>query len=122
MSANRQSTHQLEEHSLQFALAVREFGKSLPMTVSNVEDLKQLIRASGAIGARFISAKESTSKSEYISRIKACGLEAQSTYYWLRLVDTQSVPELDIQRNQLLHAAKELMAIFYKIIESTTIK
>jgi hypothetical protein len=38
--------YDLEERTLQFAKAVRQFVKKLPKTIGNIEDGKQLIKAS----------------------------------------------------------------------------
>lgn len=109
----------LEEHTLQFALAVREFGRVLPLTVSNVEDLRQLVRASGSIGERFITAYGAPSKQEYLSGIRACGVEAKNTWYWLRIIDTQGAGELELQREKLMRAAQELAGVFNQILQNS---
>ena len=45
--------YDLENRTLQFAKDVRLFIKTLPKTIANIEDAKQLIRASGSIGANY---------------------------------------------------------------------
>ena len=47
-----------EHFSLQ---KIRIWIKSLPKMVANIEDIKQLIRASGSVGANYIEANESLS-------------------------------------------------------------
>ena len=44
----------LEDRTFQFAEAVRQFVKQLPRSVSNTEDVRQLVRASGSIAANWI--------------------------------------------------------------------
>lgn len=110
---------QLQAHTFRFAQAVRDFGKVLPMTVSNVEDLKQLIRASGAIGAKYLASIDAPSRIEYLKGIKDCGLEAKGTQYWLGLVDTQGSAELEHQRQKLMKAAQELLHVFANILQKT---
>lgn len=112
-------TKTIETHTVQFAQAVREFGKVLPMTVANVEDLKQLIRSSGAIGATYIAATNSPNKASYMLSIKECGQVALTTNYWLGLVDTQGGAELEHRRKQLMKAAQELAGIFAQILKTT---
>jgi four helix bundle protein len=109
----------LEEHTFLFAQAVREFGKKLPNTVSNVEDLKMLIRASGAVGAATVSAHSALNKTDYLRGIHLSGTEARHTHYWLRLVDTQGAGELEARRAQLLKAAEELLGVFAGIVAKT---
>lgn len=41
----------LEERTFRFAESVRAFVKQLPKTISNVEDIRQLVRASGSVAA-----------------------------------------------------------------------
>ena len=40
--------------------------KSLPRTVSNAEDVKQLVRASGSVAANYIEANEALSKKDFV--------------------------------------------------------
>ena len=56
---NRKLVYDLEERTFQFAKAVRLFVKTLPKTIANIEDGKQLIKASGSVGANYIEANES---------------------------------------------------------------
>ena len=54
--------YDLEERTLEFAKAVRLLANALPRTVGNAEDVKQLIRASGSVGANYREANEALSK------------------------------------------------------------
>jgi four helix bundle protein len=114
------NTNQLRDHTLAFALAIREFGKRIPMTVSNVEDLKQLIRSSGAIGANYIEAESSGKRAEYLLGIQQCGRETQATHYWLQLIDTQGAASLENQRSKLLQVALDLAGVFSKILKTSS--
>lgn len=105
----------LENHTLMFAKAVRTFVKSLPMTVSNVEDIKELVGSSGAIGATYIAAHSSVNKRDFLIGLKNCVKEARTTRYWLQLVDTQNQAQLDQQRNKLIAACEELGQVFDKL-------
>jgi hypothetical protein len=109
----------LEAHTTKFALAIREFAKTLPMTVSNVEDLKNLVVSSGHIGALYISALGAPNRNEYLVRLKSCITETRTTHYWLGLVDTQGAAPLDHRRDQLQQAAEELAGVFGKVIQSS---
>jgi hypothetical protein len=58
MPAKDQSKrYDLEDRTFEFAKATRAFVKRLPRRIANAEDAKQLIRASGSIGANYIEAK-----------------------------------------------------------------
>ena len=43
--------YDLEDRTFEFAKAVRAFVKKLPRTVCNLEDVKQVVRSSGSVGA-----------------------------------------------------------------------
>ena len=113
--------YDLEERTLKFAKDVRKFVKKLPKTIGNFEDGKQLIRASGSVGANYIEANESQSKKDFIYRIKVCKKEAKESRYWLRLVDV-NIDELGRDRERLIQEATELMKIFGSILEKSKSK
>ncbi|UCG09465.1 MAG: four helix bundle protein [Desulfobacterales bacterium] len=47
-----------------------------PKTIANIEDGKQLIKASGSVGSNYIEANESLSKKDFKFRIKICRKES----------------------------------------------
>ena len=57
--------YDLEERTFQFAKDVRNFVKTLPKNVANIDDTKQLVRASGSVGANYIEANESLGKKDF---------------------------------------------------------
>jgi four helix bundle protein len=81
----------LEDRTFQFADAVRAFVKQLPRTVSNTEDARQLVRASGSVAANWIEADEALSKKDFLMRVKICRKEAKESRLFLRLVDAESI-------------------------------
>ncbi len=109
--------YDLEERTLQFAKQARVFVKKIPKSIQNIEDGKQLIRASGSIGANYIEANESLSKKDFVHRIKISRKEAKESAYWLQLIETSS--QLQIQQKQLLQEATELMKIFSAIMRKS---
>ena len=120
MTKNRNSKqYDLEDRTLKFAKDARSFVKKLPKTSGNIEDGKQLIKASGSVGANYIEANEALSKKDFIMRIKISRKEAKESRYWLRLVDTNNVKELEDQRNALINEATELMNIFGAILQKS---
>ena len=84
--------------------------KQLPRTVTNFEDVKQLIRASGSIGANYIEANECIGKKDFVMKIKTCRREAKESRYWLGLLDVDG--KFESGRERLLSEARELMNIF----------
>jgi len=71
----------LEERTFRFAESVRAFVKRLPKTISNVEDIRQLVRASGSVAANWIEADEAMSKKYFLMRVKICRKEAKRAGY-----------------------------------------
>ncbi|MGD8446398.1 MAG: hypothetical protein PVH37_26895 [Desulfobacterales bacterium] len=57
---NPKPVYDLEERTFLFAKDVRLFVKTLPKTIANIEDGKQLIKASGSVGGNYIEANESS--------------------------------------------------------------
>jgi four helix bundle protein len=111
--------YDLEERTLKFARKVRAFVKKLPKTIANIEDSRQLVKASGSVGANYIEANEAISKKDFIFRIKICRKESKESRYWLRLVDTEKDAELDSEREALVKESTELMKIFGAILQKS---
>ena len=62
--------YDLEERTLKFARRVRLFVKKLNKTMANIEDGRQLIKASGSVGANYIEANEALSKKDFLDSPK----------------------------------------------------
>jgi len=115
--ANRRD---LEERTFLFAEQVRGFVKQLPRTISNIEDVRQLVRASGSVAANWIEADEALSKKDFVCRAKICRKEAKESRLFLRLVDSGSGRKADSEREKLMTEARELTLIFSAIISKTS--
>jgi four helix bundle protein len=112
--------YDLEDRTLAFAKAVRSFIKTVPRTISNIEDGKQLVRSSGSVGANYIEANEALSKKDFRMRIKICRKEAKESRYWLRLIDINNEAELEKICLTLISEATELMNIFGAILQKSS--
>lgn len=113
--------YDLEDRTFEFAKDVRIFVNKLPKSVGNIEDIKQLIRSSGSVGANYIEANESFSKKDFVMRVKISRKEAKESRFWLRLLNIGDNKELDERRVILINEATELMNIFGAIIRKTDI-
>ena len=51
-------TYDLRERTFRFAKMVRNYVKNLPKTLSNTEDARQLIKASGSVGPTILRPKK----------------------------------------------------------------
>jgi four helix bundle protein len=109
--------YDLEERTLEFAKRVRTFVKKLPKSLANLEDIRQLVKASGSVGANYIEANDSLSKKDFSLRIKICRKESKESRFWLRLVDTGRQIELEQEREDLIRESQELMNIFGAILQ-----
>ena len=116
--AQNPKPYDLEERTYQFAKRCRAFLKTLPRTVSHLEDGRQLIRSSGSIAANYIEANESISRKDFAHRIKIARKEAKESHLWLRLCEVTSGDNRDEQQ-RLMTEAMELCKIFGSILEKT---
>ncbi len=119
MSEYKKTKHyDLEERTYHFAKRVRDFVRTIAKDIANIEDIKQLVRASGSVGANYIEANEALSKKDFLMRIKISRKEAKESRYWLRLLHI--VDDAAIHECSLLTAeATELMNIFGAILRKS---
>ncbi|HLD01592.1 MAG TPA: four helix bundle protein [Patescibacteria group bacterium] len=110
--------YDLEDRTLLFARGVRVWVKSLPRTLSIIEDAKQLVRSSGSVGANYIEANEALSKKDFVMRIMISRKEAKESEYWLKLIEIED-SSLKPMRLKLLQEAGELRKIFGAILEKS---
>ena len=108
------------ERTFQFAKAVRLFVRKLPKTISNIEDVKQLVRSSGSVGANYIEAQEALSRKDFRYRVCVSRKEAKESVYWLRLLNTGNVEAVEVERQHLLSECSELLRILSAIINRVT--
>jgi four helix bundle protein len=116
---NTKPIYDLEERTFQFAKQVRIFVKTLPNTLANLEDSKQLIKSSGSVGANYREANEALSKKDFLMRIKISRKEAKESVYWLRLINETNELNNKNDAERLLQEANELKKIFSAIIEKS---
>ena len=116
---NPKPKYDLEQRTLDFAKDIRLFLKSIPDTIANREDSKQLVRLSGSVGANYIEANESISKKDFKLRIKISRKESKESIYWLKLIIETNKLDNKIVGNRLVGEATELLKIFSAIIEKT---
>jgi four helix bundle protein len=112
-------SYDLEERTLGVAKEVRAFVKKLKRTIANIEDGRQLVKASGSVGSNYREANEALSKKDFIMRIKICRKEAKESRYWLRLADIESDQNPEQDRTNLISEATELMNIFGSILRKS---
>ncbi len=116
-TSTKQKRFDLEQRTLLFARDIRQFVELLPKRSPYVEDVRQLVRSSGSVGANYLEANESLSKKDFLMRIKIAKKEARETIWWLEVITVE--PKLLLQKQKLLQEATEIMKILGAILRST---
>jgi len=106
----------LEERTFNFAKDIALFVRRLPKNTSNLEYGRQVIDASGSVGANYIEANEALSIKDFTMRIKICRKEAKESAYWLRLIVETNSEDYRQEGEKLLKEAIELKKIFSSIL------
>lgn len=107
----------LEERTLTFAREVRKFVRRLPRQMVQSDDVQQLLRASGSIGANYIEANESLGKKDFVMRIRICLKEAKESVFWLRLMEIGNSERLVAEKERITKESQELLRIFFAILK-----
>ena len=83
----------------------------------NLEDIKQLVRSSGSVGANYIEANENLGPADLKMRIRISRKEAKESVRWLKLVYIENEKiELEKERLRLIDEAEQLRKIFSAIL------
>jgi four helix bundle protein len=92
--------------------------KRIPRNVCNNEDSKQLVRASGSVGANYLEANDNLGDKDFLMHIRISRKEAKESRYWLRLLDLETpAADLEPTRLALVQESEELARIFGAIIK-----
>ena len=75
------------------------------------EDVKQLARASGSVGANYIEANENVGRGDLRYRVKVCRKESKESMHFLGLVEVFDDLELEKERLLLIDEASQLKRI-----------
>jgi four helix bundle protein len=109
--------HPLEERCYQFAKRVRAFCRKLKKDVENIEDIKQVVRSSGSVGANYIEANENVGPGDLRYRIKISRKESKESMHFLGLVETFDNNDLETERAYLIDEAGQLRKIFSAMLK-----
>ena len=113
---------ELEERTFQFALRVRKFCRELKQDRINLEDITQLVRASGSIGSNYIEANENLGKGDKRMHLKISRKESKECSYWLRLLFIEGDNlVLENEKNMLIDEANQFRKIFSSILDKLPI-
>lgn len=107
----------LEERTFIFARDTRLFCRKLKWDTINLEDIKQLVRSSGSVGANYIEANENLGPADLRMRIRISRKEAKESVRWLKLVYIEEEKiDLEKERTRLIDEAEQLRKIFSAIL------
>ena len=94
-----------------FAKSVRQCVKRQPRTILDLEEIEQLIRASGATDANDIDAGEAVRKKSYRMRITICCKKAKEHRYLLHLLDTGNRDDVARKQTTVIQESTNLTNI-----------
>jgi four helix bundle protein len=109
--------HALEERCHEFAKRVRGFCRKLKHDVENIEDIRQLVRASGSVGANYIEANENVGKLDLRYRIRISRKESKECMHFLGLLDVFGNGEMEKERMALIDEASQFRKIFSAMLK-----
>lgn len=107
---------ELEDRFLIYAKRVRDFCQKLKWNAINIEYMKQLVRASGSIGANYLEASDDLGKADEKMKIKISRRESKESVYWLQLVLTYDNEELERERVWLIDEGNQIKRILSSIL------
>ena len=110
--------YDLEERTYLFAKNCRLLIQTLPKTISNIEDGKQLVRSSGSVAANYIEANEKLGDKDFKFRLKISRKESKESVLWLKLLKDLNT-KLETELTQLSNEAEELRKILSAIINKS---
>ena len=107
---------ELEDRFFRYAIGVRDLCAELKHSVINIEYIKQLVRASGSVGANYIEASDDLGKADEKMKLKISRREAKESIYWLGLILVYENEELDKKKKFLIDEAGQVVKILSSIL------
>lgn len=108
---------------MDLAIEVRKLCRQIPKTITNIDDVKQVIRSSGSVGANYIEANEALGKKDFLMRIRISRKEARETAYWLKVIQKSSNLDTDLNSklenliNEVIQISRIMSSIINKVNE-----
>ncbi len=110
------------DRALEFAARVTKLVDRLPKSQAALEYGRQVIRASGSIGANIEEADGTLTKKDFVNKMGIARREARESRHWLRLIKKVGLtnhPEDKKELDWQIGEAEELMLILSSIINKT---
>ncbi|MEO9964407.1 MAG: four helix bundle protein [Reichenbachiella sp.] len=111
--------YDLEDCTYEFAKKVRLEMRNFKANIYNTDDVRQVIRSSGSIGANYIEANEALSPKDFLYRVRVSRKEAKETVFWLKLLSETNGLNDNKEMQYLSNEAIELKKILSSIIEKS---
>ena len=108
--------HPLEQRCFVFARDVRTLCRKINQDIVNAQDIRQLVRSSGSVGANYIEANEKLGEGDLKHRLKIARKEAKESILWLSLLYIAENSTLETERQRLIKEANELKSILSAIL------
>ncbi len=112
-------SQELEDRFHNFGKRVRDFCRKVKWDIINIEDIRQLIRASSSVGANYIEASDDLGKADEkmkIKKIKTSRRETKESIHFLNLILAYENPELEKERAELIDETQQIRRILSSII------
>ncbi len=103
--------YDLEDRTLTYGQRIVTLSKSLVKNSINLPLISQFIRSGTSVGANYREANETSTKKDFLFRMRICRKEAKETIYWLHLL-IEANPELEERIKPLIAETTELVKIF----------
>ena len=107
--------YDLEDRTLKFGKRIIKLAKALIRNPVNWTLTSQVIRSGTSIGANYREANETSTKKDFLFRMRICRKETKETIYWLQLI-IEANPEFEKIMQSLLQETNELLRIIASII------
>ena len=115
MKDQKSKRYDLEDRTLEFGKRVLRLAKALPKNQINLILSSQIIRSGTSIGANYREANETSTKKDFLFRMRICKKEAKETHYWLCMI-IEANPNFEKRIKPLLQESVELVKIFASIV------
>ena len=122
MHSLTQRIYDLEARAAKFASDVRVVVKTLSHNPYTIDDIRQVVRSSGSIGANYIEANETLGRKDFLMHLRISRKEAKESAYWLRILQGSAQGDFKDTLIRLFTEAKELERIFAAIIRNCMAK
>lgn len=119
MSQDDGKIYDLEDRTLLFAKNVRRMARQIPKTILTRNDVTQVMRSSGSIGANYIEANAALGKKDFQMRLRIARKEAKETVFWLNLLNDGCDENVQSIIMALIQEADELMKILGAILRKS---